>query len=70
MIAIRLGEVSKQIPGPRQITPHSPSRAGPSDHVEVFTGLGNLLEITGLLNLNHDLVQDEKGGHSSDTSAI
>ena len=70
MIAIRLGEVSKRIPGPGQTAPHSPSRAGPSDHVEVVTGLGNLLETTRLLDLNHDLVQDEKGGHSSDTPAI
>jgi hypothetical protein len=38
--------------------------------VEVFTGLGNLLKTTYLLDPEHDLVQDEEGGHSSYTSAI
>lgn len=72
MIAIRLGRVNKPVnnvdPGRRSLD--SPPRAGASNHVEVFTGLGDPVEPEIFLDPDHDLVQNEERGDASDPPAV
>ena len=69
MIAIRLAMVSNTL-CTLQASRGSPSRASSGNHVKVFAGLGNPFQTASLLDLNHDLMQNEKGGYSSNTPAI